>query len=55
MVESVRAKPMDPLHSQLFEETKAANELGFAEMRRQLAEMDRLLAIAHKQVASWTV
>lgn len=44
---------MDPLHRKLFEETKAANESSFAEMRRQLAEMDRLLAIAHQQVALW--
>jgi hypothetical protein len=43
---------MDPLHRQLFEETKAANAAGFAEQRRLIAEVDRLLERAY-QVASW--
>jgi hypothetical protein len=44
---------MDPLHKKLFEETKAANAAAFAEQRRLIAEMDRLLMVAHQQVASW--
>jgi hypothetical protein len=43
---------MDPLHKQLFNEAKAANAAGFAEQRRLIAEVDRLLAIAH-EVALW--
>jgi hypothetical protein len=44
---------MNPLHRQLFEETKAANAAGFAEQRRLIAEVDRLAANCQEIVDSW--